>query len=201
MILHKSQESDEYLMHSKPITKNRPVCRMTPSPENQRNFISSSTHLSFNCCRCMTPFDWQHAVCTRRAETIIPMAIKNNISPHNGLLEKFSIVTCTLKYTIVISKIAKPQAKETADDVLPSEVPSSVGFPKLRGFSNKKLMMNESLLFIWIVILLKTTREVDFTYRIMFAKFCMHEDDFVSIIYLNFKYCFKMVSLIYQYQL
>lgn len=49
---------------------------------------------------------------------------------------------------MVISKIAKPQAKETVDDVLPSEIPSSVGFPKLRGFSNTKLIMYESILFI-----------------------------------------------------
>lgn len=49
---------------------------------------------------------------------------------------------------MVISKIAKLQAKETVDDVLPSEIPSLVGFPKLRGLSNTKLMMYEIILFI-----------------------------------------------------
>lgn len=130
-----------FFKHSNLMAKFFPENKSTPNPTNHRNLISSSTHLFFNCCRRLKAlFDRQTTkrIKTRAKATVPTTTAGARVSRKEETVE-FS--TATNEYTIMISIVAKPQAMETVNDILPSEFPSSAGLPKLSGLSNKKLMM------------------------------------------------------------
>lgn len=90
-----------------------------------------------------------------RAIATVPATIEGASVSCKEKTVEFSTATCPNEYTIMIRIIAKPQAKATVDDVLPSEFPSSVELPKQRVLSNKKWMLYESILFISSFIAIK----------------------------------------------
>lgn len=189
IIFEISRKPEEMFMHSNSIAKFIPVRKSTPIPENHKNFISSSTHLSFNCRR-MTSYERPNTMPTSRTTVArVPVTINDTKSSQIESVFKKSSATGEDKYIMVISKIAKPQANETVDDVLPSDVSASVRFPNLSGPSNTKLMTYDILLLILSVI--AKTRQ---NFKFFEIWICLDYEG--KICYYCYIYIFKCVTKI-----
>lgn len=189
IIFEISRKPEEMFMHSNSIAKFIPVRKSTPIPENHKNFISSSTHLSFNCRRT-TSYERPNTMPVRRTTVArVPVTINDTKSSQIESVFKKSSATGEDKYIMVISKIAKPQANETVDDVLPSDVSASVRFPNLSGPSNTKLMTYDILLLILSVI--AKTRQ---NFKFVEIWICLDYED--KIYYYCYICIFKCVTKI-----